>query len=60
MVDDKETTEKQKGKNKDKTLPIVNWIELYKRITRVGAVKKWLINKNPIVEDETEGALDSI
>ncbi|CAG8793152.1 32811_t:CDS:2, partial [Gigaspora margarita] len=27
-------------------------VELYKRITRVGAVKKWLIDKNPIVEDE--------
>ncbi|CAG8689482.1 36860_t:CDS:2, partial [Gigaspora margarita] len=35
-------------------------VELYKRITRVGAVKKWLIDKNLMVEDKTEGALDSI
>ncbi|CAG8726975.1 403_t:CDS:2, partial [Gigaspora margarita] len=58
--DDKGITEKPKGKNKGKILLIVNWVELYKRITRVGAVKKWLINKNLMVKDETEGALDSI
>ncbi|CAG8676520.1 41865_t:CDS:2, partial [Gigaspora margarita] len=75
MVDDKGTTEKPKGKNKGKTLPIVNWFgrqscydtyrtlnpqKLYKRITRVGTVKKWLIDKNLMVEDEKEVALDSI
>ncbi|CAG8799799.1 22636_t:CDS:2, partial [Gigaspora margarita] len=35
-------------------------VELYKRITRIKAVKKWLIDKNLMVEDETEVALDSI
>ncbi|CAG8836852.1 28723_t:CDS:2, partial [Gigaspora margarita] len=69
------TTEKQKGKNKDITLPIVNWFgrqgcydtyrtlnpqELYKRITRAEAVKKWLIDNNPMVEEEMKGALDLI
>ncbi|CAG8841306.1 10948_t:CDS:2, partial [Gigaspora margarita] len=31
-------------------------VELYKRITRAGVVKKWLINNNLIVEDKMEGA----
>ncbi|CAG8842666.1 35641_t:CDS:2, partial [Gigaspora margarita] len=75
MIDNKETTEKQKEKNKDKTFLIVkrfgkqdyyntyrtlNLQELYKRITRAGAVKKWLIDNNPIVESKIENALDLI
>ncbi|CAG8851412.1 11343_t:CDS:1, partial [Gigaspora margarita] len=33
---------------------------LYKRITRAGAVKKWLIDNNPIVKGKMEDALDLI
>ncbi|CAG8799805.1 12810_t:CDS:2, partial [Gigaspora rosea] len=35
-------------------------IELNKRIVRAESIKKWIIDLNPIVENEIEGALDSM
>ncbi|CAG8789619.1 46269_t:CDS:2, partial [Gigaspora margarita] len=43
----------------DYNIPLVE-VKLNKRITKAGVVKKWLIDNNPMVEDKTESALNSI
>ncbi|CAG8743350.1 9215_t:CDS:2 [Gigaspora margarita] len=52
------------GSKRDEKTKQEDWksykVELYKRIVRSEAIKMWLIDNDPIVKDEIEGALNSI